>query len=1111
MPAGAAGDEAIDRPLTVRRAEGLLRQGDSAPAPAQGLPSDFRPREFPRVLRDPARAPGPDGILWRRLRAARPDLDLGEFLTPSPDRLRSGLQAARAPVDTVRVLALRIDFLRDSAGPLSTTPDGRFDLRDSTGLIVDPPPHNRSFYASHMEALRRYYWKQSGGTLFIDYDIYPAEEDSAYHLADTIHYGPWEVANSGAILALAERFVRDAFAAADTAEEPPDFRRYESFILFHAGPDLQGDILRDSPYDIPSFNVFLADPVCVQDSTFFIDLIMVMPEAVSQDGYTAALNGVLAHEFGHQLGFFDLYNVLDFSPMVGMFSLMDSGEQLYGTVAADTLGERVLYVRGAIPASLDPWHKLLFFPNGVRARWVTGDLQTTLPAVQTGNELLLAPIGGQWLEYLDRLPGWWAPWYASEYFILENRPFDLNGDGTVILETDPLTGVFLGPGNIRPDEEGARAEADTLGAYEQDYLLPGSGVLIWHVDNAAIQAASNVCYGCINISRERRGVDVEEADGIEDLGDLYSVEWTGGAFDYWFQGGYTRFGTDTRPDTRSGAGGATGIEIAVLDSAGPSMRVALKRGFVRPGWPVYAGDPLSDESVNIVDIDGDGTPDIFAAGGRDVLGRYGREVLAFWPDGGGYPYADAGGHFALVDGTLLPGIAAHPAFIPAQGRSLRLLAAATNTRVHAWDAFGTERMRYPGGGAVAPALRFTTAPTLLDSVIVVGDSEGRLRGLLPGAANPLLWRTGPSGAAVTALAAGDLFGDGSAALVWGDALGALRVATGSQRDGYAPAEGWPVALGGKGAGILSLLLIEGPAGEPGRLLALDEEGTLGLFGPDGSALDGWPRTLGGRPSGPAVAGDPDGDGVLEYLVTTEEGLIHCFQERGAQELRWPRSVWHPDASPFARVSSGPLLVDVTGDGRPEILQASGDGTLHAFTADGDGVPGWPFAAGYPLIAGPYAAPLGERGEIQLLLVDAMGFATVLDLGLPAGSEGPGEMWRSDGGPSRTHAYARARLPQPAGFAGLIDPRSILFTPNPVRGETGRLRFRMGQPGRLKLALYDTSGQRVWEGVRAPDSLEEETVWDLGLAGLASGLYVARMTVEGAGAPLRLTRKLAVVR
>jgi len=1107
----SAGEDQLDRPLRMRRGAGVSAAPDGLPLRASGQPDRFAPRDFPRVLRDSRLPTGPDGVLWRRLRAADPTFDLAAHATPTLVQLQSRLAAARQQVeaDTIHVCVLRVDFLQDSAGNESTTETGRFDLRngDSLGIIVDPPPHNRSFFESHMEALHRYYWHQSGGTLVLDYDVFPAEEDSAYHLSDTADYGPWSIGNSEEIIALAESLVRDSFAAADTSEAPPDFRAYESFMLFHAGADYQGDINRNSDYDIPSFNLFLAEPVAVQDSSFFIDLIMVVPETVSQDGFTAALNGVMAHEYGHQLGFFDLYDVLTFFPQVGMFSLMDSGEQLYGTVVDSTTDE-VIYVRGAIPASLDPWHKILFFPGGVQPRWLTQSGRATVPAVQTKNEITFVPIGGQWLEYLDQTPGWWAPWYASEYFILENRPYDLNGDGAVILESDPETGVFMGPGNV--EDEGAFA-ADTLGAYEHDYLLPGSGILIWHVDNAAIQAALSYCGGCINISRERRGVDIEEADGIEDLGDLYSVQWTGGAYDYWFRGGYDTFGPDTDPDTRAGGGGITGIQMVVLDSAATVMRVSVRLGLERAGWPIYYGDPITDESISLFDLDGEGTPEIFAAMGRDVRDSYARELLAFWPDARPYPYADGTGRIAESDSAFLPGVALAAEFAGAT-RSERLVAAATSRSVRAWDPYGEVLLDYPGGDASWPDLRFTTAPMALDSVLVVGDGYGRLRGLLPGAATPLLWRTATPGGEVTVLAAGDLYGDGSTVLAWGDALGDVRVATGSQRNGFVAGADWPVRVGDGGDPLAALWILEAPVGEPGQLLAVTAGGHVALIGADGACAQGWPLELGSPVAGAPAIGDPDGDGALEIAITSRDGRIHLLRLQGTYETRWPHSVWHPDTAPFAALTSGPALVDLTGDGVPEIVQGSGDGAVHAFRPDASPLPGWPLASGYPIGAGPIVGPLDEGGDLGLATIDAMGFVHVLGLGLEGRPEAPGEMWRADGGPARRHCYPRHMLPAaPPLNATLLEPENLLFTPNPIRGASGQLRFRMGATGTLRMQLFDASGQRVWEGERQPDDVHEETVWSFDVSDLASGLYVARISARGGGDVVAVTRKLAIIR
>ena len=1116
LPAVAWGadDRDIRRPVAWKLAQDVHAGPAGAPLAPGGWPSAFLPRPFPPVLRDARLPAGPDGVLWRRMKRADPERDPRALLTLAPGLLERRLAEARAeglPPDTVRILALRVDFLYDGGGSGSTTEDGRFDLRDSTGLLIDPPPHDRAFFASHMEALRRYYAQQSGGQLVLDWEIFPAENDSAYHLSDTADYGPWVLSGSDEeILALAEKLVRDGFACADTSEAPPDFSRFDSFWLIHAGPDYQGDVNLDTNYDIPSFNLYLADPVAVRDSTFFIDIVLVVPETVSQDGFTGALNGVFAHEFGHQIGFYDLYNPLNFYPMVGMFSLMDSGEQLFGSVWDEERGEEV-FVRGAIPASIDPWTKLLFFPRGMRATWVTADRAVDLPPVQPGNEIALVPIGGQgiaedgWYSVPGEEDFWRPELLASEYYILENRPYDLNGDGLVVLERDDSTGVMLGPANLeRAVTDSLGLPPDTLGVHERDYLLPGGGLLIWHIDNAAIQAAQAVCYGCVNITTERQGVDLEEADGIPDLGDIYSVEWTGGAYDYWFPHGYSSFGPGTDPNTVSGGGGATGIRIAVVDSSALGLRVDIGQGWVRRGWPRYTALPPAPEGLNPVDLDYDGIPEILTAGGRTIY--------ALEADGSPYAYADyADGLFVEPpDSLLIPGIAAQSRFFDPGGEEDLILAAATGSAVYAWNRFGDERMRYPGGAVPSPTLRFTTAPLALDSVIVVGDCEGRLRGLRPGAANPLVWRTVQAGFGVTAIAAGDLFGDGSAALAWGDAGGTVHAAAGSQMGGFVEAEGWPGTLG-PGVEIHSLLLIEGPAGEPGRLVAVDAAGRVGVFGAEGTLLDGWPRELGASPAGGPVAGDPDGDGVLEIAVTGEDGRVHLFMPGGDPEAYWPRSVWHPDRGAFGRVLSGAVFADVTGDSVPEVLQGSADGMLHAFQANGREVSGWPLAAGFSIAAGPWVVPTGRDGALELLAADATGFTTILDIGLPSRGIGTGEMWRPDGGPERAHRFPRERLGEPRVYAGLWDENSLLFTPNPVVGEQGALRVRMGSPGTLSMRLFDTSGQRVWQGELPVADVSQPVVWDLDLKELAPGLYVARISAEGGGESRRVIRKLAVVR
>ena len=254
--------------------------------------------------------------------------------------------AAVSFIDTLRVLGLRFDFVEELPDDPLTTGNGKFDLNSFEDFVatygheIDPSPHNRRYFETHFEALASYYFFVSGGKIVMDtaideslcgdtlcdrlFDVYPKEMDSVYHLPHTMAYygsqNPYE--------GLTEYFI-DCIAIAD---QDPDivFADYDAYFLFHAGSDRQNDVLNDTPYDLFTGYIFVIDPneapwvdTDGPDSVRVIDAL-IMPETASQNNRATALNAVMAHEFGHQLGLPDLYRTDNFQTKVGDFALMDN-------------------------------------------------------------------------------------------------------------------------------------------------------------------------------------------------------------------------------------------------------------------------------------------------------------------------------------------------------------------------------------------------------------------------------------------------------------------------------------------------------------------------------------------------------------------------------------------------------------------------------------------------------------------------------------------------------------------------------------------------------------------------------------------------------------------
>ncbi len=467
---------------------------------------------------------------------------------------KAPLQAADAKDPNFnRLLVILVDFSEETIDDPFTTGNGKFQMEaDPTYLYsIAAPPHNRQYYAANLEAMKYYYKAVSAESFQLSYDIYP-QDKTAYTLPHSMGYYMAPNASSELFVARMEEYFKTAFETADQDDPEIDFGSYAHYMIIHAGSDWQHDIMGDTPSDLPSFFIRTGSgkEAIVDEGNTLISHACNVPATISQDFYSddsgeqvvhfgyGALNAVIAHEFGHSLGFVDLYNVQNYRPAVGVFDIMDSGGS--GMLLDYLPNNELVAVEGILPTLPGPFSRELVFGEFYKQRGYTRifddcQLQTPLPlqaisAIQNPNKPL--PHTYQ----LQITP--------SEYLLLENRSVDPDGDGGTAVYTTLDSRVVLYPT--------AADDSQNNPTYEYDYLLPsfqnsngaaiGGGMLIWRINRDVIYQEgqylndgtwlSNFDNNTINTDPSRLGVQVIEADGLNDLGNYYSSYWTGTPYEY---------------------------------------------------------------------------------------------------------------------------------------------------------------------------------------------------------------------------------------------------------------------------------------------------------------------------------------------------------------------------------------------------------------------------------------------------------------------------------------------------------------------------------------------------------------------------------------------------
>ena len=959
--------------------------------------------------------------------------------------------------DTYRVLAVRVSFPPEEPDNETTSGNGTFDLStaESSDRIYpfDAPPHDRAYFEAHLQALSNYYRDISQGQLIIEYDVYPREPTASYVL-DTplIEYGNGRTRRE--INERVTRLFRYGIRAADDGATI-DFSKYRAFAVFHAG---LGGEAGQKLNDIPSAFIFERDliefadgAISVNNGTFQVTSGMLLPEAISTNGQ-GGLNGTLARFFASQLGLPGLSDFENDLPAVGDWSLMDTGAN--NQIDAARLGLQPLSneststnLIGFLPSRMIAWSRM-------QLGWLE-------PLVITHNDTVEIASNASDLPQAIRVPI-----SATEYFLIENRFSRLNIENRI-----PQI-EFSTPHNV------------WLSSDDYDAFIPGSGILIYHIDDAIIRASdaekhinSHPDYK-IAPAQYRRGIALEEADGLQDIGNvsasriiqagiisLSSIE--GAPEDAFYIGNNAVFGPDTAPNTRSNLGYESGITIEVLSPPGEVMAVAIRFANRLDNWPITDLNPTR-ESPRVIDLDGDGIKEILhSSGAWKIAGtQHGTDET--------YPQMDADGRRWGTPHSMDETFAITPAI--GDLKELGFI----------YHRGETTRTHWRPGGAIhdTTSSSFSAAPVITKFPATQVDIWGRRDGkiewgnfLSESAGNIAL------GDAIQSLAVGNIDSDSDNELIAITISAQIHLIHDTGQSTSLATFASPI-IGGPAIGDLD-------RDGDDDIAVVTEDGTLAILDANGLVFASDP-VPGGAHSPPVVA-DLDQDGFVEVLFGGN-GKLYLYrfnailQTEGA--LAFPLK---DDAGP---IEAQPILADIDNDAFPDIFVGTRGGLLYGLTAEGHTLPGFPLLVPGPILSSPLIDDLDKDGTLELIIYTADGSAQLFHLEtIDPSYTGNTIIWgQLGGGPGNAGKLLQqpGEITTPTDTALLPEARAYLY-PNPIRnGDSARIRFFLLEPAEITMTIYNPLGEKIADLTHdnPMPNTDNEIAWDV--TDYASGLYICRL-------------------
>lgn len=927
------------------------------------------------------------------------------------------------------VLAIRVDFPYEEPDHDTTSGRGVFDLRDYYADDADDvradyfhpwdvPPHDRHYFENHLTALNNYWNTVSEGLVSLDFEVWPQQPDSSYTMSRRFYkYG-----NGRSKEQTYEKLVdlvREAFTEAERVDGSRiDFAAFDTFMVIHAGI---GSETSGALNDIPSafvsktdFDDYIGGPVHVGTAT--IDNCIIVPETASGNGI-GGLNGIMAQMFGHRLGLPSLSNNVDGLPAAGGWCLMDTGSMSYG-----------YGTRGFLPTYPSMWSKI--------------DLGWVDPVVVTADTTLMVSA-----THLPSGPGVVKgvkiPITADEYLLIENRRRYASRDSmaTATFSDSDSSGVWISSSHY-------------------DAYIPGSGILVWHINDTIIR--ENRATNTINDDIYRRGIDLLEADGRQDIGAYLGFgdsrgEYTEGHDDDTFkEEGRSVLSPDTSPDSGSMWGADSGVTVTVNSETADVMSVSITFTGPMAGFPLHLGGPTS---LTAFDFDDDGTDTIIASDNNQPFILEPSGPRTDLPHSGQHPvlYTDTGGNsmlYAVVNDS--------------GGYSYNPVTKTIGSMV------SIDYYSYTPHWNSADPISFTPSSTntiayMLGYVGTDGNNHVSVRSL---------------GSETTQYSAVP------------DTLSFARLAAHKQHLAFLGNNNKlyimnPVSKDGTWT---SYDLPEGPSFGP-VIADLDRDDayetilTVGsriyMYSPDGSlSTADIPEPAVGEP----VPVDIDSDGYPE-IIQCGEKQVYGFRAEGVRANGFPIQI--PPGDESETICTSPLVADLDGNGRLDILVTTSAMRIVALSLDNRTLPGFPIAVRGQVASTPLL--FTHNGSGGLAYVTDNGDLYAWNIGTRADiAHAPWPMERGDA------TRAGSLDNEDVTSETITDATFEAFCyPNPITGSTGTFRITPTGTTDCRVCVYTADGIKIFEkhlpASQVTPDVPNEIV--MNATDLASGLYIAKISTR----------------